>query len=556
MIQYRLISCVLIIFYSFCIAGFTIHNQPDVKRYENLLPRSLLKFARNLQHHVVDQHQQNLKIASKQLQKLTRSHNSFTKYPFSLTSFSPLKIFQLKNKKLSEMTSSLSRQLPIPDELPSLIQYGGDMLTYHVNSVMLHPDMLHGMAEKITEYMSGSQTIEENDNSKHALEMIHEAGLLGFEHQVVTPDGYILSIHRVISPKHVDKQRRPVVFLQHGLFCSSAVWLIGDRSKAFGFLLADAGFDVWLGNFRGNTYSRNHTFLDPEQDEFWQFSWDQMGAYDLPTMLQHVSHVTNTRVTQTSGSGDGIVYIGHSMGTTAFWVMCNEFPGLTENLVSLMVGMAPASVISRMSSPIRYIAPLSDQIERMMSLTGNSEFGTRENFLQAFPSVCATISNTTLEAAAKNNESMCTITDNIFFTMSGFDAAQMNYTLLPIILGHTPAGTSVKTVTQFAQGFNSKRFCHFDYGDTEKNYEMYGRSQPPHYDLGKVQVPVLLYWGQNDWITHPDDVQWLASQLPRLIASVRVPYDDWNHLDFMWAKDADSLLYNPIIDFIHNFMAF
>ena len=52
--------------------------------------------------------------------------------------------------------------------------------------------------------------------------------------------------------------------------------------------------------------------------------------------------------------------------------------------------------------------------------------------------------------------------------MSGFDAAQMNYvrfsfkvcfiidtittqTLLPIILGHTPAGTSVKTVTQFAQ---------------------------------------------------------------------------------------------------------
>ena len=67
-----------------------------------------------------------------------------------------IKLLQLKNQKLSEMTSSLSRQLPevmpevIPElpglssrdidvyseVLPSLLQYGGDMLSYHVNSVM------------------------------------------------------------------------------------------------------------------------------------------------------------------------------------------------------------------------------------------------------------------------------------------------------------------------------------------------------------------------------------------------------------------------------------
>ena len=36
----------------------------------------------------------------------------------------------------------------------------------------------------------------------------------------------------------------------------------------------------------------------------------------------------------------------------------------------------------------RYLAPISGQIERMMSFTGNSEFGTRQNILQAFPSLC------------------------------------------------------------------------------------------------------------------------------------------------------------------------
>ena len=37
------------------------------------------------------------------------------------------------------------------------------------------------------------------------------------------------------------------------------------------------GYDVWLGNFRGNHESREHVNLDPDVDsDYWQFSWDEM----------------------------------------------------------------------------------------------------------------------------------------------------------------------------------------------------------------------------------------------------------------------------------------
>lgn len=67
---------------------------------------------------------------------------------------------------------------------------------------------------------------------------------------------------------------KPVVLFVHGFLDLSDTFIINDEDKAPGFILANLGYDVWFGNNRGNTHSKNHTKLNPKKDnKYWDFSF-------------------------------------------------------------------------------------------------------------------------------------------------------------------------------------------------------------------------------------------------------------------------------------------
>ena len=71
--------------------------------------------------------------------------------------------------------------------------------------------------------------------------------------------------------------------------------LPGPDHGGVAFRLAERGYDVWLGNYRGNTYSRAHISLNADVDAaFWEFTWDEMAKYDLPAELNYVLEKTGT----------------------------------------------------------------------------------------------------------------------------------------------------------------------------------------------------------------------------------------------------------------------
>lgn len=360
----------------------------------------------------------------------------------------------------------------------------------------------------------------------NASQLIRSKGYPCEEYTVQTPDGFLLGMQRIPHGRHGRGNSvlaRPVVFLQHGLLCASTNWLTNLANESFGYLLADAGFDVWMGNSRGNTYSRRHVKYKSTDKEFWDWSWDEMAHYDLPTMVDFV--VNHTRQKQ-------LYYVGHSQGTLTAFAHASQNPQFAKQ-VKLFFALAPVATVAHIKGPLKILSHFTWEFEDLLKWLGVHEFLPDSYLIKL-------LGKTVCDA---DTRIFC---EDILFIICGFDKQQLNITRLPVYLNHVPAGTSTRDIVHFAQMVKAGKFQMYDFGSKKKNLDHYGQTHPPVYNLTKVNVPVVVMSGGKDWLADPQDVTYLLSQLPNVVKHLQIA--QWDHLDFVWGMDAPRLIYHPIIE--------
>merc|ERR1719221_1716699 len=127
------------------------------------------------------------------------------------------------------------------------------------------------------------------------------------------------------------------------------------------------------------------------------------------------------------------------------------------------------------------------------------------------------------------------------------NSKHLNSSRLPVYLSISPSTASTKTIEHFAQMLQSGNFSAYNYSTAKKNLKHYNSSTPPEYSLADLSVPTALFSGSEDKMSDPADVIRLRSEVRPGVVFEDMEIPEYSHVDFLWAQDANKLLYPHVV---------
>ncbi|KAH0471190.1 MAG: uncharacterized protein KVP18_000671 [Porospora cf. gigantea A] len=342
-------------------------------------------------------------------------------------------------------------------------------------------------------------------------ELLACVGLDTEEVHAETADGFRLVLHRLRG-----REGGPPVLLVHGVLMSSEAYVaIPHRSLAVE--LHSRGYDVWLGNNRGNKYSWRHRHLSRNDREYWNFSVDELATFDIPTMVNAV--IESTGKVQLS-------YVGFSNGTAQMFAAASTQPELQKKL-SCFIAISPVCKLDAINHAAETYGLLYPLLK-----------SNRSSFLTLFGHK-AFISVVDTWKRMLTPHTFVFLLDCFLELLFGWqvDSTKAPFQDRCMFYYHLYSTTSVKVIQHWFQQTGTA-FQHFS--DT---YNL-GDISIPRYDLRNVEVPVTLIHGGLDRLC---DMNWMLEELTECdVRRICVPH--YYHLDSLFYTDAPKEIFPVIFD--------
>ncbi|KAJ1668406.1 cholesterol esterase [Coemansia sp. RSA 1646] len=400
------------------------------------------------------------------------------------------------------------------------------------------------------------------------------------DHLVETRDGFLLGIHRINGPRGRRAEQstgaqptdapdsaslrmstrinRPVVLFWHGFMLSSECFVCHpDWINILPFRLAEAGYDVWLGNSRGNKYSYKHLKLTPDDRRFWDFSIDEIATIDVPTTVDFILKETGA---------PNLTYIGFSQGTAQMFMALARNKSLNSQ-VSRFIALAPASTPRGFhNSIVDYFTKATPQMLYLM-------FGRRRAMSLVY--FWINLLPRDLYVAAL---------DFCVHLLFGWTMRNLSQETKCIVYWHLYSYTSVKAIVHWMQIIRCGKLQMYD--DDPPVYPLFWTSDDPKepvagldfkqafehsrpqsiplsarsaknrgyqrgvlthwnndYPLKKISTRISLFYGGSDSLS---SVELLCNDLA-VTPEERMCFQQYEHMDFLWADTVGMLVYPKVL---------
>jgi len=317
-------------------------------------------------------------------------------------------------------------------------------------------------------------------------------------------------------------------------------WIQWERFFGFGekdtlpYMLANAGFDVWMTNNRGSIYSYEH--INPKLDsndytsDYWDFSFDEMSKYDIIANIKYIKAKTNH---------EKVNYICHSQGCSQFVLSYTLYPDFYDQSIDKYATMGAALRIFSLNKGFVNLVKKLKILEILEFFKLKNIMSFHKEHTKYFGYLCSRalfICRTVISAIVED-----------------FTTGQIDWEEIAGMYYYQPGGTSLKNLVHWLKVIENGEVRQFDYGK-DKNLEIYGDEIPPQYDIEKlkqIKFDVFITNSEGD----PYCTKANTDLLIEYFASSKMNIQNigkYNHLDYLWGKNAHEDIYKHIIEFLNN----